>query len=108
MTELTIDHPIFHCVFDLKKLPQIPGISMWRMFQQEGDFNRTWERTDDPYPHYRAIYDDKGRMMMLECANTDLGDGWEREGESQEYFKEFSEKWSYPLGINIVTYAMTH
>ena len=42
------------------------------------------------------------------CHNTDLGDGWEREGESEEYFREFSERKSYPMGINIVTYAMTH
>ena len=24
------------------------------------------------------------------------------------YFREFSEKKAYPLGINIVTYALTH
>jgi hypothetical protein len=47
-------------------------------------------------------------MMAIICHNTDVGDGWEREGLDPEYFKEFSEKWSYPLGINIVTYAMTH
>ncbi|HBV62650.1 MAG TPA: transmembrane prediction, partial [Rhodopirellula sp.] len=28
--------------------------------------------------------------------------------ESPEYFKEYSVRVSYPLGINIVTYAMTH
>jgi Domain of unknown function (DUF4159) len=108
MVELTLDHPIFHCVFDLKKLPQVPGISRWRQFQRQGDFNRTWEQTDDIHPHYRAIYDDKGRMMLLECANTDMGDGWEREGEEEEYFHKFSETQAYPMGINIVFYAMTH
>ena len=39
---------------------------------------------------------------------TDNGDGWEREGESDFYFRNFSEKISYPLGINIIYYAMTH
>jgi hypothetical protein len=47
-------------------------------------------------------------MMAIICHNTDLGDGWEREGEDAGYFHEFSEKKSYPMGINIVTYAMTH
>jgi hypothetical protein len=47
-------------------------------------------------------------MMAIICHNTDLGDGWEREGVDPGYFKEMSEKWSYPLGINILTYAMTH
>ena len=46
--------------------------------------------------------------MAIICHNTDLGDGWEREGENVDYFKQFSEKKSYPMGINIVTYAMTH
>jgi hypothetical protein len=100
--ELPLEHEIFHCVYDLKKKPQIPSIGwVWHRRTDDG-------RPDAPEPHYRGIFDDKGRMMAIICHNTDLGDGWEREGESHEYFKEFSEKWSYPLGINIVTYAMTH
>jgi hypothetical protein len=47
-------------------------------------------------------------MVAFICHNTDLGDGWEREGVAEWYFREFSEKKAYPLGINIVTYAMTH
>ena len=47
-------------------------------------------------------------MVALLCHNNDLGDGWEREGESPDYFRLYSEKFSYPKGINIVTYAMTH
>jgi hypothetical protein len=46
--------------------------------------------------------------MVLICHNTDLGDGWEREGENEIYFREFSEKYAYPLGINIIFYAMTN
>ncbi len=64
--------------------------------------------SDTSKVHYKGIFDDKGRMMVIICHNTDLGDGWEREGEDPWYFKEFSEKKAYPLGINIVTYAMTH
>lgn len=52
--------------------------------------------------------DDDQRIMMIICHNTDLGDGWEREGMNEGYFKEYSERWAYPLGINIVTYALTH
>jgi hypothetical protein len=106
--ELTLEHPIFHCVFDLKEIPQVPAIQRWYGWARAGQPERTWYFDDDPKPHYRAIYDDQGRMMVLECANTDLGDGWEREGENIEYFHRFSEKWAYPMGINIVFYAMTH
>ena len=34
--------------------------------------------------HYKGIFDDKGRMMAIICHNTDLGDGWEREGENED------------------------
>ena len=51
---------------------------------------------------------DQDRIMAVICHNTDLGDGWEEEGVDEWYFHEFSEKKAYPLGINIVFYAMTH
>jgi len=106
--ELDITHPVFHCVFNLKQKPQIPSINVAQMNRNTGI---TTERPYDPegiYPDYRAIYDDKGRMMVIICHNTDLGDGWEREGEDEWYFREFSEKKAYPMGINIIFYAMTH
>lgn len=105
--ELDLDHPIFDIVFHLKEKPQIPSINAaWA----GRPYGVTWEPrdSDTSTPHYRAIYDDQGRMMVIICFNTDLGDGWEREGEDEWYFHEFSEKKAYPLGINIVFYAMTH
>ncbi|MDH7598063.1 MAG: DUF4159 domain-containing protein [Sedimentisphaerales bacterium] len=103
--ELPLDHPIFHIVFDLKERPQIPSIDVAIAGQPYGI---TWEREDARQVHYKGIFDDKGRMMVIICHNTDLGDGWEREGEDEWYFREFSEKKAYPLGINIIFYAMTH
>ncbi|MDB5391260.1 MAG: hypothetical protein JWM11_6906 [Planctomycetaceae bacterium] len=100
--ELPLEHEIFHCVYDLKKKPQVPSIHGWYGGRTDDG------RPDAQEPHYRGLFDDQGRLMSIICHNTDLGDGWEQEGANVEYFKEFSEKWSYPLGINIVTYAMTH
>lgn len=102
--ELPIDHEIFRCVYRLTEKPQVPAINTWRYTGQ------TWEDHDGDSQtvHYKGIFDDKGRMMAILCHNTDLGDGWEREGMDSDYFHEFSEKKSYPMGINIVTYAMTH
>lgn len=104
-TEIPLDHPIFHCVFDLKERPQIPGEPHWFEFQATG---QTWERPDAQDVHYKGIFDEKGRLMVIICQNTDLGDGWEREGDNEGYFHQFSEKSAYPLGINIIYYAMTH
>lgn len=103
--ELPHDHPIFHCVYDLSEKPQIPSIGAAIQGRAQGI---TWERHDAQEVHYKGLFDDKGRMMAIICHNTDLGDGWEREGEDPWYFREFSEKKAYPLGINIVFYAMTH
>jgi hypothetical protein len=100
--ELNIDHPIFHTVFDLKEKPQIPGIGVWLRY------GVTYEREDAKQVHYKALYDDRGRMIAIICHNTDLGDGWEEEASNPDYFRMFSEKYAYPLGINIVVYAMTH
>lgn len=103
--ELDLSHPIFHTVYDLKKKPQCPAIGL---FEQTGETtDRPWDPTARDV-HYRAYHDDQGRMCMIACFNTDLGDGWEREGESEFYFRRFSEKEAYPMGINIVVYAMTH
>jgi len=105
VVELPLEHPIFHCVYDLKEKPQVPSIGAAMAGRAQGI---TWERDDAREAHYKGIFDDKGRLMVIICHNTDLGDGWEREGEDPWYFREFSEKKAYPMGINIVFYAMTH
>jgi hypothetical protein len=106
--ELPITHEIFRCVYHLKEKPQVPNIDTALYGRDQGI---TWEYGhggNTREVHFKGINDDKGRLMVIICHNTDLGDGWEREGEEQWYFHEFSEKKAYPMGINIVTYAMTH
>ncbi|MBB3204373.1 hypothetical protein FHS27_000137 [Rhodopirellula rubra] len=108
--EVPLEHEIFHNVYDLKEKPQVPAINAARrgMQGQVGSWEYASDGSDTSEPHYRAIVDDEDRIMVFICHNTDLGDGWEKEGENQWYFEEFSVKKAYPMGINIVTYAMTH
>ena len=104
--ELPLSHPIFHCVFPLEEKPQIPNVGQGMRSRYTGV---TWEPVPGgEVPHYKGIHDDRGRLMMVICHNTDLGDGWEWEGANEYFFREFSEKKAYPLGINIVMYALTH
>ena len=88
-------------MFNIKQVPQIPSIQSWR---------RTGGQTDrgvvDP-PSARGILDRSGRLMVLMLHNTDIPDGWEREGEDPAYFYRFSPD-AYAVGINIVLYAMSH
>jgi hypothetical protein len=120
--DLPTNHPIFTCVFDLSvpmsqnKL-QTPGIDVARRNRNAGRPDITWEqyhrdrngRQEDCHQmHVRALLDDKGRIMVIATHNCDNGDSWEREGEEEWFFNEFSEKRGYPLGINIIFYLMTH
>jgi len=105
--ELPLEHPIFHCVFDLEEKPQVPAIGHALQGRAYG-ITHEWRKPGSETPHYKGVFDDAGRMMMVICHNTDPGDGWEREGENEWYFREFAEKKSFPMGINIVFYAMTH
>ena len=106
IVELPIEHEIFQCVFPLEEKPQVPNP---RAAVEGAPHGITWERWDAQTPHYRGIYDDEGRLMVVICHNTDLGDGWEEESRAgQWYFKEFSEPKAYPMGINIIFYSMTH
>lgn len=106
--EVPLSHEIFNCVYQLKEKPQIPSINVaWANRGTGVTWEDRWD-SDTSTPYYKAITDDDGRIMVFICHNTDLGDGWEREGEQEWYFREFSVKKAYPLGINIVTYAMTH
>lgn len=104
--ELPRDHEIFNLVYDLKGVPQVPSIFAW----QQGYKFEYWhgDPEGDEGPHFWGYFDDNDRLMALMCHNNDIGDGWEREGENKEYFEEYSERVSYPLGINIITYVMTH
>ena len=104
--DLPADHPIFKGIFPLEKNRlQTPNV---RVGERSKDTGVTWEREDAKEVHFRGLYDDKGRLMVLACHNTDNGDGWEREGEYEYFFHEFSEKKNYPLAINIIFYVMTH
>ena len=104
--ELGRDHKIFNLVYDLEGIPQVPSIHAW----QQGYTFEYWhgDPEGDEAPHFWGYFDDNDRLMALMCHNNDIGDGWERENENKEYFEEYSERVSYPLGINIITYVMTH
>ncbi len=57
--------------------------------------------------HFRGLCDERGRLVAVATHNTDIADGWEREGEDEEFFQRFSID-AYALAINILTYALSH
>jgi len=114
-TDLTTDHPVFSCVYDLRgpmQRLQVPTMQFWNR-QYDPDRPSLPQQTVDrgegsEEMHVRALFDDRQRMMILAIHNSDVSDGWEREQENDIYFNQYSERVAYPLGINIIFYLMTH
>lgn len=105
--ELPLEHPVYHCLFQIRKKNQVPRIGIGLDNLASGA--ATWERGPDGREvHHRAIFDAKGRLMVLALHNSDDSDGWEWEGEDTAYFKTFAEGMAYPLAINVIFYVMTH
>jgi hypothetical protein len=100
--DVPLTHPIFHAVFDVDHVPQIPNVGLWRMAQL------TSERgADSAEPHFRGIEDHHGRLMVVMTHNTDFGDAFEREGDSPDYFRRFSVP-GYAIAVDVIVYALTH
>jgi Domain of unknown function (DUF4159) len=97
------DHAIWHTLFEVKKIPQMASIQTWR---RTGGVLERWN-DNGAGPDARGIADERGRLMVVMLHNTDIPDGWEREGEDPEYFFRFSPD-SYAVGIDVVMYGMTH
>jgi hypothetical protein len=89
---------IFHTLYDLDQRFQVPGSQFF-------ETGRTYEQ-DGFEPHWRGIYDDKGRLMVAICHNMDLGDAWEHSDDAQ-----YRENWAslaYRLAMNYFIYDLTH
>jgi hypothetical protein len=92
--------PIFHTIYDLGERFQVPGAQFF-------DTGLTYEKgPTGKQPHWRAIRDDKGRIVVAICHNMDLGDAWEHSDEAQ-----YLEKWAslaYRIAMNYFVYDLTH
>jgi hypothetical protein len=95
--ELEDGDPAFSVVFNLKNRVRVPGANVVHGSQVErGGIE----------PHWRAIRDGKGRMMIAICFNMDVGDGWEF-ADDPDYPERYSSE-AIRLGVNYVLYSMTH
>ncbi len=97
--ELPLDHPIFHCYFDIDEVLQVPQVNNYL------NWGRTHEK-DGYVPHYMGITDDKDRVMVFIARNTDNGDAWEWIDDPRYPLKYGLG--AYRLGMNCIVYAMTH
>jgi hypothetical protein len=97
IVDLQESHPILHAVYDLVELPQVPTLQ----HLPYGGY-----RNDGETPHWRAVLDDEGRVMVMIAYNNDIADGWQHADE-QRYPQEAANL-AIRLGVNFAVYAMTH
>jgi hypothetical protein len=98
IVEIPDSDPIFHAVYNLDDRYQVPGAQ----FLYSG---RVYEK-DGTVPHWRGIYDERGRLLVAMCFNMDLGDSWEH-ADNPQYPEKFSAL-GLRIGVNYIVYAMTH
>jgi hypothetical protein len=93
IVDIPEDDPLHHILFDLDKRTQIPG-------------ERHLYRGMEGPPHWRGIYDDRGRLMVALNHNSDMGDAWEHADDA--HYPTPMTATAYRFGVNYVIYAMTH
>ena len=96
MVEIRDSDAIFHTVYDLNDRYQVPGAAHLRLGY----------KNDGKGAHWKAIYDDEGRIMVAISFNSDIGDAWEY-ADDPLYPEKFSDL-AIRLGVNYIVYAMTH
>jgi hypothetical protein len=95
--ELADEDPMFHTVYDLSKRFQISGYNIV--------YGNAIER-GGVEPHWRVIRDESGRVVVAMCHNMDVGDAWEW-ADAPEFPEKISSL-AFRLGVNYLTYDMTH
>jgi hypothetical protein len=98
VVDIPNEDQIFHMFWDLDDRVQVPGAQFLysrRVFEQDG-----------VTPHWRAIYDDKGRIMVAICHDMDLGDSVEH-SDNPRYPEKYSAQGMRTF-INYILYSMSH
>lgn len=95
--EIPDGDPVFHVLYDLKDRYGIPG---------EWSLHGPKYLNGGRVGHWRGIYDDRKRLMVVSDVNSDTSDSWEWADEPR-----YPEKYSalgIRIGVNYIVYAMTH
>jgi len=100
IVEIEDKDQIFHTVYDLNDRYQVPGQAHLRAGYKSNNGNSALGA------HWRAIYDEHGRVMVAITYNSDIGDAWEY-ADDPYYPEKFSDL-AIRVGVNYIVYAMTH
>lgn len=105
ITDLAESDAVMHVLYDIEEKDRtfIPGTRHLRMGPGG---NVVVQQPPGTAPAWRAMYDDKNRMVVAVNFNTDVGDAWEY--ADSPYYPEPMTALAYRYGVNYVIYSMTH
>jgi hypothetical protein len=94
--------PLMNVVYSIRERTFIPGLRHLRI----GPGGQTTVYPQGGPPYWRAIHDDRDRMVVAINYNMDVGDAWEHADLPQ--YPESMTTLAYRFGINYIVYSMTH
>ncbi len=101
IVDLDGSEAVFHTVYDIPALASTQIPNMNSLMGGGGGW-----LDDGSEPHWRGVFDDNGRLLVLIAFNNDVADSW-----------QWADDPNYPaervnlglrLAVNIAVYAMTH
>jgi hypothetical protein len=99
IVDLPLNHPLFSTYYEIKEILQVP-------FYGRGCAGGPYWEQDGYVPYIKAIFDDRGRMLVLISWNSDLGDAWE--WMELACYPLTHSTYAAQLGVNAIIYAMSH
>jgi hypothetical protein len=105
ITDIAHSDAVMHVLYNIeeKDLTWIPGS---RHLYRGAGGRIEIVRPEGAVPAWRAILDDRQRMIVAINYNSDVADAWEF--ADAPYYPEKMTALAYRYGINYVVYAMTH
>ena len=103
--DIAASDPVMHVLYDIEEKDRsfIPGT---RHLRRGPNGTVVVQQPPGTRPAWRAMYDDKNRLIVAVNYNTDIGDAWEYADAPQ--YPEHMTSLAYRYGINYLIYAMTH
>ncbi|MDA2934333.1 DUF4159 domain-containing protein [Acidobacteria bacterium AH-259-D05] len=86
--QLTVDHPMFHCFYDIDSLNMIPPYNV-----------------PGP-PQFFGLFDEYNQLVAVANYNNDIGDYWEWADDSLTPINLSNE--AFKFGVNYIIYGITH
>ena len=98
IVDLPTTHELFRAYYEIEEIRQVPSIN-------NGCSGGSYSESGQG-PSVHAIFNERGRLLVLISFNSDLGDAWEWMEQACYPLREAT--YAYQLIVNTIVYAMSH